>query len=158
MDQTRVMHVDPAHARRVIEDLSAQAGVPFLDSYSPGQAAVLAFALDYDCSLGTVAELVRKRYIAPEDPEGLSPVDVYCLLGALEARRRWKHAPSAHDAKKSGVRLQIEAMQAQGVEPVNDLDDHTVEDLLLQLTGADNRALREILYETLRLKLKGFEE
>ena len=52
----------------------------------------------------------------------------------------------------------IERTVADGCEPLPDLDQHSLEDLLLQLVGSDHRATRECLYEALRLKLAGFEE
>ncbi len=156
--QERTITVDPAHGRAVIEQFCVEAGVPFVESFTSAQAAELATRHDYACTVGTILELQRKGYISAQDTEALSPADVYCLLGALEARRRWKPAPSRHDSKKSGIRLQIEAAQAHGEQPIHDLDSHTVEDLLLQLTQTDNRTLREILYETLRLKLADYEE
>ncbi len=158
MDETRTVHVDPEHARRVIEAFSVQVGLPFREAYSPFDAAELARAHEYGCSPGTITEFIRKGYFGPVDPEALSPADVYCLFAALEARRRWQPCPSRHDAKKTGIRLAIEQLQADGTAPLHDLDDHSLVDLLLQLVQSDNRPLRELLYESLRLKLKDFEE
>jgi hypothetical protein len=158
MDETRAVRIDPEHAERVVADFAEHVGLPALETYTPADAAELVSRHDYVCTPGTISEFIRKGYFGPQDPDALTPVEVYCLLGALESRRRWKPTPSRHDAKKSGARLAIEQTEMQGASAINDLDQHTVEDLLLQLTGCDNRAVRECLYEALRLKLEGFEE
>lgn len=155
-DQTRTVAVDPEHAARVVADFADAHGLPV--PTTPGEAVELARACGYDCTPGTVAEFVRKGYVS--DPGGVADaVWVYCFIAALEARRRWKPTPCVHDPKKSGTRLLIEQMRNAGVaEPLNDIDRYTVEDLLLQLTNCDNRAVREALYEAVKAKLQGFEE
>src|SRR5262245_24830772 len=157
-DPRRVATVDPHHAAQVIGDFCAHHGGPRLDGFTADQAVELLDRMGYAINLGTVAEFIRKGYVG--DPgESWSPVAVYCLTAALEARRRWTESPDCpHNVKKTGIRLQIEQLRSEGVEPVNDLDRHTVEDLLLQLAGSDNRAERECLYEVLRLKLADYEE
>jgi hypothetical protein len=158
MDQTRQVQVDPERARQVVSDLALSAGMVAQDAYAPDEVVALLAALDYDATPNTLAEFQRKRYV-PAVEGDWSPVDVYCLLAALESRRRWRPAPSRHDPKKSGARLEIERLQREGVNPpVVDLDGYSVEDLLLQMVGSDNRAERECLLEVLRLKLAGYEE
>src|SRR5262245_56374046 len=154
----RIMQVDPEHAGRVVGEIAEQLGLPRADSYTPAEAADCAHRMEYACTPAAVAEFVRKRYIS--DPgEVWEPVHVYCLLGALESRRRWQPTPCKHDLKKSGVRLEVERLRAQGVnEPIAELDRASIEDLLLQLVQCDYRATRECLYEALNLKLAGFEE
>lgn len=157
-DQTRQQPVDPAHATVVVSALVESAGLTVRDEYTRSDVCEILTRRGYECTPGTILEFVRKGYIS--DPGAtLSPVDVYCLAGALEARRRWGRTPSKHDFKKSAARLRIEELQNEGVEnPVKDIDGHTVEDLLIQLTTNENRMVRETLYETLRLKLAGYEE
>ena len=133
-------------------------GVVMRESWPVDATVDFLRRLDYDVTPNTLAEFERKHYFAPADASEMTAVEIYCLMAALEARRRWKPTPSQHDAKKSGARLAIEQLQAQGIPPVNDLDNHTLEDLLLQLTGCPDRAIRECIYETLVLKLKGLEE
>lgn len=159
MDSTRQQAVDVERATELVRIGLEEHGLPVRDVFTPAQAAELARALHYECSPGTVAEFVRKGYVGPADPAALSPVDVFCLVAALENRRRWKPAPGRHDAKKSGARLLIEQCQAAGApSPVSDLDNFALEDLLLQLVQCGDRGTREGLYEAVRLKLEGYEE
>ncbi|MCI0638473.1 MAG: hypothetical protein L0Y72_14185 [Gemmataceae bacterium] len=158
MDDTRVMVVDPVRARAVIEAFCQEANVPFLEAFTAAQAAELATGLDYVATPWTVQECIDKKYFSAADSAALSPTELYCFLAALEARRRWKPTPSKHDARKTGCRLFIEQNVGNGLPAVNDLDDHSIEDLTLQLVASDNRSVREVLYETLRLKLAGLEE
>jgi len=158
VDQSRAVVIDPRHATQVVGDFAESVGLPRAESYSPAQACLLLGRLGYDCPLNTIREFTAKGYIG--DPgDTWAPVNVYCLMAALEARRRWLRTPCVHDAKKTGVRLMLEQRLNEGINPpVDDLDSHSVEDLLLQLIGSDNRAERECLFEVLRLKLAGYEE
>lgn len=156
-DPTRAVTVDPAHAAQVVSDFAGSVGLP--TPTTAGEVVEMLTRIGYDCTPRTLAEFVEKGYISdPGDVWG--PVEVYVLAAALECRRRWLPTPNPrHDLKKSGFRLEIERLRAEGVDPpVRDLDDHSIEDLLLQLCQCDQRAVREALYETVRLKLDGFEE
>lgn len=150
--------IDPSMASELLEGLCSQCNLPMREAWSHAQAAELFTALEYQATPGTIAEFVRKGYIAPDDPAALSVLDMFGLLGALERRRRWKAAPSRHDLKKSAARLHVEEGRAIGQDPIPTLGQHSVEDLLIQLTEADSRPLRECVYEALHLKLAGFEE
>lgn len=155
-DMTRAVTVDPAHAAEVVAGMADSVGLAA--PVTAAEVVALLDRLDYACTPNTLAEFVRKGFIS--DPgDTWDSVSTYCLMAGLEARRRWKPAPSRHDLKKSGFRLEIERLRAEGVDPpVRDIDDHSVEDLLLQLCQCDQRAVREALYETVRLKLDGCEE
>ncbi|HVK14432.1 MAG TPA: hypothetical protein VM597_37180 [Gemmataceae bacterium] len=157
-DQSRAVTIDPVKAEEVVTHLCERAGRPVQDQFTPAEVAGLLSAVGYVVTQGTLAEFVRKRYVS--DPgDQWSPVNIYCLAAALESRRRWAPAPGPHDLKKTGIRLELERLQADGVNPpIVDLDRYTLEDLLLQMAQSDNRMEREALYETLRLKLDGFEE
>lgn len=155
-DQTRIVSVDPAHAERVVADFAASVGLAV--PTNAAEVVELLDRLDYDCTPRTLEQFIERGYIS--DPgDCWDCVAVYCLLGGLESRRRWKPTPSKHDLKKSGARLEIEKLQAEGIDPpVVDLDRTTVEDLLIQLTQCDQRAIREVIFEALKLKLAGYEE
>lgn len=155
----RALAINPEKAALIIGDFAEHHGLPRKDVYTVAEAAELARRLGYACTPGTVLEFQRKRYLS--DPgETWEAAHVFCLISALESRRRWLPTPCPqHDAKKSAARLEVERLVAEGVEmPVADLDSHTIEDLLLQLCQNDHRQIREALYEALRLKLAGFEE
>lgn len=160
VEGNRLVQIDPAHARRVVEDHCHAVGLPSPDTWSPEEASVLLGRLDYECPPAVILEFARKGYICPpENDRALTAVDLYGLMCALESRRRWKATPSRHDVKKSGFRLQLETLIRNGVNPpVHDLDEHSIEDLLLRLVACDERMMRESLYETIKLKLAGFEE
>src|SRR5262245_47823136 len=159
-DQLRTVTVNPTEARATIEQWCGDLGVPFREAFSAAEAAELARRLHFEAVPGTVAEFQRKGYFACPDAGALSPVELFCWLMALDARRRWRPSPSAHDLKKSAARLQAERARAAGEPPVIDLERFTLEDCLLQLVGCDQRQLREALYECAREKLRalGFVE
>lgn len=152
----RAVPVDAEHAATVVADLAAGVGLP--TPTTAEEVVEMLTKLDYDVTRGTVAEFARKKYFGPDPGDAWTPADVYAFMAALEARRRWRPTPSRHDMKKSGFRIEVERLQAEGVTPVHDLDDHTLEDLLLQIAQADNRMLREALLESINLKLRHFEE
>jgi hypothetical protein len=156
LNMCRREQVDPTHAAAVVGGFLERLNRPAQDTFSAAQAAELMRLLGYNCSPRTLTEFVEKKYLP--DFEVWDAVAVYCLAGALEARRRWQPAPSPHDTKKTGLRLRIEQLQAQGIVPIHDLGDLTIEDALLQICQSDSRNEREALYEVLRLKLAGFEE
>lgn len=159
MDHTRQVPINAERATELVRIGCEEHGLEFRDVFTPAQVAELAQALHYVCTPGTVAEFVRKRYFSAADPRELTATEVFCLIGALESRRRWKQAPSRHDAKKSGARLLIEQCQAAGApSPIADIDNYTTEDLLVRLVQCHHAATREGLYEAVRLKLEGFEE
>ena len=155
-DPTRTVPVDPRHAARVVGDFAATVGLA--TPANAAEAIELLTKLDYAVSKRTLEEFIERKYIS--DPgDAWDCVAVYCLMGALESRRRYKSADRRHDFKKTGIRLEIERLRAEGIDPpIHDIDDITLEDLLLQITQCDQRAIREALYETLREKLRGYEE
>lgn len=160
MDQTRVVRVDPEHAERFVGELAAHVGLPERESWTPAEAADLLRRLEYECTPATIGEFIRKGYFGPENDQALSPTDVFCLVQAMDSRRRWKATPSRHDPKKSGARLLLERQRAEGLEVFHDLDEFTLEDLLLRLVGTTDHATREVLYEGIVAKLaaQGFIE
>src|SRR5262245_4659806 len=159
-DQQRLTQVDADEARRLISAWAVSLGLPAEGPYADGEVVRMLTAAEYAAVPGTPSECVRKGYCpGPPIPMAWTPAEVYALAAALESRRRWKATPSKHDPKKTGARLLIEKIRAEGCDtPCNDLDAHTVEDLVLRLVQCDSRAERECLYEVLRLKLEGFEE
>lgn len=147
--------VEPEKARAAIERFCADFGTPFRDTWTMAEVAAYLSSLDYDANPGTVGEFIRKGYFICPDATALQVQDLYSLQLSLEARRRWKRAPSIHDMKKSAMRLRIEG--TPGGDPVYDLD-LTLEDLLLLIVQEQQPQMREALYECARLKLQGFEE
>ena len=159
-DQTRAIRVDPDHAKMLLNALCEGIGFEVKDEYEPVEVATLMRHAGFAVTPATIPEFVRKGYIAePLDPGAWDASAIYTLCAALASRRRFLPTPCVHDARKSGFRLQLETIIAGGqYPPINDLDQHSIEDLLIQLTECDDRPTREILYETLRLKIEGFEE
>src|SRR5262245_43558427 len=98
MHDTRAVHVDPQHAERVIGDMLDRAGFERKDSYVMSEVCDFLTRAGYAVSPGTLAEFTRKKYIA-EFVQHWTAVAIYCLCGALEARRRWLPTPCIHDAK-----------------------------------------------------------
>lgn len=158
IDATRKMEIDPIHAARVVGDFCDQVDLTRRESFSIPEACDFLTRMGYACTPGTVAEFVRKKYVA-EIGDTLDCTQLYCFMAALDCRRRWQPSPCIHDPKKTGLRIQLEELVAQGINPpFNDLDAMTVEDALLQMCMSPNRFERETLYEALTWKLAGFEE
>lgn len=156
----RTVPMDPAASERLVAALCSAANMPYLGAFDRDDVAALLRACGYDCTPGVVAEFIRKGYVSEPPDDSWTPPYVHALCASLECRRRWLPTPNAfHDAKKSAQRIEIERMVADGIEePVADLDRHSIEDLLIQLTQSESRMHREALHECLRLKLRGFEE
>src|SRR5262245_25216648 len=130
-EQTRRREIDPETARAVIEEWCSDAGVSFSDHMPAAAVLALLKALQYDACGDTIAEFRRKGYASIADSAYLTPVEVLALIQALDGRRRWRAAPSAHDVKKSAARLAIERCKAEGEDAFVDLSRYSVEDLLL---------------------------
>lgn len=158
MIPTRLMQVDPERAAAMLAAVCERFDFPVKDEYATAEVADLLTRCGYAATPGVIAEFVRKGYIL-DTGDVWTPADVFHFSAALDSRRRWLPTPCVHDARKSGFRLQIENLRNQGLtQPVNDLEQHSLEDLLIQLTENDSRPTREMLYELIRLKLEGFEE
>lgn len=158
----RVVSVDAAHAEHIVTDLAASVGrmVPT----SSSEVVTLLAALDYAVRPDTLREFTAKRYVSPPVDGVWDAVAVYCLLAAMESRRRWRPEPldgsaTRHRHKKTAFRVELERLTAEGVNPpIVDLDSHSVEDLLIQLVQTDCRMTREAIFEAVALKLAGLEE
>jgi hypothetical protein len=132
-DQTRVATVSPKEAEQLLENFCLDTGYPLKDQYEPDEVVDILRRLGYDATVGTIPEFLRKNYIS--DPgDAWDAVAICNLACAMFARRRWLPAPSMHDPCKTDMRLEIERLQSAGVDPVIvDLDQHTIEDLLLRI-------------------------
>src|SRR5262245_5613432 len=117
MNQLRTVTVDPETARATIEEWCSDLGVAYRDRFTAAEACELARRLHFDVVPATVSEFKRKRYFRCEDAGALTPVEVFAWLMALDARRRWRATPSAHDVKKSAARLNVEQLKADGRDP-----------------------------------------
>lgn len=158
MTPRRLVQVDPDQAAAMLAGVCARFGLPVKDEYTTAEVSDLMQRAGYAAPPGVIAEFVRKGYVA-DTGDSWTPTDIFHLSAALDSRRRWGATPNLHDARKSGFRLQLETLRNQGVNPpVNDLDEHSLEDLLIQLTENDARPTREMLYELIRVKLEGYEE
>lgn len=145
---------NPDVAERIIAAACEAAEMEMKDTFTRDEVARLMHASGYACSLNTIGEFIRKRFIGDPDGDIWTPSHVYCLGMALESRRRWQPMPNlAHDSKKSGARQRLEMAKLAGAE-VNDLDQYTLEDLLLRMAEDERRAVREANYEAVLLKLE----
>lgn len=137
-------------------------GVPF--DRERGTVAVpdlvkLARHMGFDARTATVLEFIRKGYVPePADMAHVSAAWAAHFLAGLEARRRWLPTPCVHDHKKSAARLQVEVLGASVA--LGSAAGYTVEDLLLFMAAAEDRATREACLEALRAKMDslGFRE
>lgn len=132
-DETRTVHVDPNRAADIVGTFLDRAGVERKPSYSFAEVADLAARLGYQCSPRVIIEFIGKNYM-PDPGDHFDCVGIFCLIAALESRRRWGRTPNAHDGKKTQYRLQLEEVQNDGIDPpVRDLDRYTLEDLCIHL-------------------------
>lgn len=156
----RCVPVDPDVSAKCVANIAALAGLDAAESYTARQVVQMMRAAGYACTLNTLREFISKRYISPPtDMDAWDSVYVWTLANALESRRRWQPTPNPrHDVKKSVARLEIERQVAAGEPAIADIDQYTVEDLLIQLVNCDQRGIREALYEAVKLKLDGLEE
>lgn len=158
----RTVQIDPFVSEKVLVSLCDHAGIEVQESFDRDGMAELLRACGYDVVPGTVAEFVRKKYIA-DPPEGqwTAPF-IHAMTAALECRRRWLPTPNPkHDAKKSAMRLEIERLRGEGIDPpIHDIDSTTLEDLLIQLATSEQRMHREALLEAVLVKCEtlGFRE
>ncbi|MBB01566.1 MAG: hypothetical protein CMJ47_02860 [Planctomyces sp.] len=77
------------------------------------------------------------------------------LQVALEMRRQWRAFSKFHDPKKSHWQLEKERAEAAGDQKFfSDIDRYSVEDLILYLTQADERYVREAIGLALKTKLE----
>jgi len=154
------VHFDAREAEAIVAQYCERTGREVKDEYTAREAVEMLADLGYDVSLNTLREFVAKGYIA-DHADAWTPVALYALTGALDSRRRWQPTPCVHDARKSAMRLMIEQIRAEGIDPpIHDIDGTTLEDLLLKLVGSDHRGSREALYEAVKVKMDrcGFVE
>ncbi len=160
MDLDRVILPTPAESERIVRTMASATDQEFRETWTLDQAAEFLRRCDYDCTPGVLLRFISRGYVS-EPPGGRwTALHLHCASASLEGRRRWLSAPSRHDAKKSEARLQIESAQAQGIPVFHDLENSSLEDLLIQFVQTDQRQLREVLYEAVRAKMDqlGFVE
>ncbi len=155
------IQIDPAVAARKVAELCAFADVEMKDEWTREEVANLLHACGYAVTLGTVGEMIRKNYVGEPDDDRWEPGHIFALAMSLESRRRWLPMPNlAHDGKKSAARQAIEMARLSGAVEIDDLDQFSLEDLLIRMAETSNLQLREGYHEGIRAKLEdlGFIE
>ncbi len=149
------LRIDSEHSERIVEAMADNAGVEFKPEYSREEVSSMLVANGYDCPVGVVCEFHRKGYlIEPADGVWTAP-RIHGLAAALASRRRWLPYPNPRfDQFKTGIKLQVEQMAAQGIaEPFSDLDKQTIEDLLVKVAIEEQSGHREFICEVIRHKM-----
>lgn len=148
----------PQNSASLIEDLCGICGIPFSDPLDTNHVVKLLNKLGYLVDRSVVAEFVRKGYITSPIIAGQwTAQQVHEFMAGLEWRRRWQ-VGSAHDLKKSGAQLALEQAQLAGKHQyIEDLDQHTIEDMLVLMTLAEQRSVREALLVAVKQKLEVLE-
>ena len=157
----RVVQPNPIKSDAFVRILCERADMTFAPPFTPDEVVQLLCKVGYDCTRGTLLEFFRKGYISPPPNNEWTAPFVHGLIASMDCRRRWLPAPNDfHDARKSNALLQVESAAREGIDTFIDLDEYTLEDLLLHLTGTDNREIRETLYLACRRKMAdlGFRE
>ncbi len=160
MHADRTVMIDTAKAEALVSGFCERTGFEVKPVYSASEVCSMLTALGYSVRLDTLREFVAKGYVS-DFGDSWDAVAVYALSAALEARRRWTPTPSPHDFKKTAMRVEIERLRAEGIDPpIYDIDTTSLEDLLIRITGCDHRGSREALYEIILVKLEavGFIE
>ena len=87
-----------------------------------------------------------------------SATDVVRLASFLESRRDWLPGSTLHAAKRTSYETALENHRAVGLQhPLfHDLDRFDLKSLLLLMTEADSRQMREALYVGIQLKLESY--
>jgi hypothetical protein len=82
--------------------------------------------------------------------------DIVSLMAALEIRRQWRPDSTLHFSKFHPFEIRQWQAEAAGAETAfDDLDHHTVEDLLIAVVNADRVEVRQAIRIALVCKLKG---
>jgi len=163
---TRTTPADPCPASDpdAVEAGALEKIRPFLDAvnFSPDRLPcntadailILAEGGEYEISASTIAEFVRKKYVAKPTGGKWFAFDLYMWSAALEMRRRWQPF-SVHAAKQSHYERMQDLATAAGADAefFRDLADHSVEDLCLYLAKCDDPQARWGLFLALRQKL-----
>jgi hypothetical protein len=143
---------EPQHAQfRSSEELTrfgcGAAGVVFAPPFVLADVVrIVREGLQYDVTPDDAYDAANDGSIPA--PEG-SCVHIHRLVALLEARRRWLPGSPLHNHKKTPARLAVE----NGTFDTSRVASLTVGDLLLCLTVEPDIETREILYETIRIRL-----
>ena len=151
----RSVQPNPEMSARIVAAFCQVASMELQDTFSRAEVANLLRKCGYDCTPGTIAEFIRKGYIGEPAADEWPARYVHALAASLECRRRWLPTPNRlHDGKKSSIRVLIEQAKNDGNEaPIGDLDQFSIEDLLIQIAENEVRNVREALLESIRLKM-----
>ena len=88
-----------------------------------------------------------------------SATDIVRLATFLESRRDWQPESELHRAKKTSYELALENYRRTGKahELFHDLETFDLRALLLLMTEADSRQMREALFVAVQIKLESFD-
>ena len=128
-----------------------------------GDVAALLQAVEYAIDDESLARfLIAGQFgdvAISESRRWWSGTDVVRLATFLEARRAWQPGSELHRAKKTHYELALEHCRETGEahELFNDLERFDLRSLLLLMTEADARQMREALFVAIQIKMEGFE-
>lgn len=116
-------------------------------------------AAEYAADVDTLDRYERLGYIGcvprRNDLRKWRASDVVSLMTALEVRRQWQPNSTLHAAKFHPFEIRQHQAEAAGADTCfDDLDRHTVEDLLIAITKADNVDVRQAIRIALCCKLR----
>jgi len=114
--------------------------------------------MEYEIDLQVIRDYIDNGYIpCPQMISGKrlwTIADACHLHAALEYRRAWASPSSFHDCKKSQARLDRDRASWTSDDSFeSDVEETSLEDLLIAIAESDNRQVRECLHEALRIKL-----
>ena len=146
---------DPDVSEHIVSRICAATNLPRPEFFTVDQVVELLDAFGYAITPGTILEFDRKHYAAQPATPLWNSMFVHQLACALEKHKRWKKWPNPrHDGKKAGARLIVEQAEAEGrPSPWEDLDEQSLENLLLAINFHDERGDRAMVFEAIREKL-----
>lgn len=114
--------------------------------------------LEYRVNLETLHRYLSAGYFqAPVMQSGRRSWTVEDFINfqvALEIRRMWKPFSRFHDPKKTALELRRDHTEASGEQLFDDLNQHSIEDLIRYCVEAEEKHVREASGMALRLKLE----
>jgi|GEM_PF-2270673 len=119
----------------------------------------LADAGGYVVDHNVVREFVRKGYFpAPKrHPQtcqyAWSATHICLFIEALDLRRRWQPHHPLHAHKLWAIEVKDLLAKEAGQNAIPDLDQYSVEDLILMLEQNADQGIRQVICHALRLKL-----
>lgn len=154
------LHVSEKDAAERISMLWREADVLPAYPVSDENVVNLLRAAEYLADGDTLDRYERLGYIGGvprrNDMRRWRASDILSLMTALEVRRQWRPDSSLHAAKFHPFEIRQAQAEVAGADTCfDDLDRHTLEDLLIAMVKAGDESVRQAIRIALCVKLRG---